>query len=125
MFFINPIRAQNQQNNIQNSPIESLAREITEIALFPIKAFVTLLLLPVIIPLAIMHTFVAISINTMIFFIFVTAASAMFLTASQIIAPIGLIALLLISLIGINTLQNLLNEMNQDFGDFLRNFTIL
>lgn len=121
MCFVQPLRNDFQRENRFDSPIDKLSKIIVDLVLFPFKLIATIFLLPLLIPLAILHSIVVISINTCILFSFFSLATLFLLTTSQIIMPIGFITLLLISSISLNSIQS---QINYELRNLARNFSL-
>jgi len=115
-----PQRAQHEQYN--NNPIDKLARAIVDIALLPIRIFATIIMLPLLIPIMVMHSIAVITINSFLMFSFFSISMMFLLTASEIIFPIGLLGVLLISALSINAIDR---QIQNNFQNLFREFSIL
>jgi hypothetical protein len=121
MFSVFPLRPDYQREHQQDSLINKLAKNIVDIALLPIKLFAFFIMLPVLIPLAIMHSIIAISVNIFIFS-FLSISSLLLLTACEIAFPLGIISILLISSLALSYINN---QLNEDIKNLFGIFTIL
>lgn len=108
-----------QQQNI--GFLDRLALRITEVMLFPIKLITLFFMMPILIPLAICHQIMILSINTFLILTLFTVLIASILIASEIMFPLGLITSILITLLAINVIhKNQQNIFNID--EFLQKF---
>lgn len=102
------------------NPVDRVADSIRTLIMLPFK-FLTFFfmfpLLPIIIPIAILYDFFVISINILLFFtIFAAGAiglsSLLVLTAAEIILPIKIIAIALVSYIALNFINNAIRSLS-------------
>ena len=106
------------QNKYFSNPIDRLAETIKNIIMLPFKLltfFFIIPLLPILIPIAILHDIFVIYINVIMFFTILTIgtigiSSLFVLTAAEIILPIKIITIALTTYIAYKFIDNIYNE---------------
>ncbi|MBN2478656.1 MAG: hypothetical protein JXA94_00345 [Parachlamydiales bacterium] len=121
---INIFPSKNRRSAHFESPINELAKAITNIVLLPIRLIASFFLLPLLLPLAIFHTVIAITINTFLFFTFATLSTLLTIASFQINPAMGLITLLLTIAIGFSKINEIQKDLEDNFHRLLEPFQI-
>jgi len=101
------------------NPIANLVKAIVDLVTLPFRMIAFMFLLPIYLPLIMLHSIIEISLNVFMLFAFISVSTFFVcaFTASEIAVPIGLLGIGLISLIGLAALHRRSEEVLQNFSE--------